>query len=394
MNPMIIPHEDIDKLLANNINEVFFTLESQFKSPITEEMIKKINSSFIDDVIVEYSVDLFFIAISSNCKLSYKLSTYQTSERFNMKSFRFYEIEKPEEKVLNRIFSAKIGFEELWIFTKPLIEEMKKRGFYFDEKKLSAFLSSVIKKISFVKLSDSELEKKKAEERLNIRRTKIQKNYVDFITKDSLSQPEISTFNNILDYVSSIIVSDGIDQLEDDDYMVAYIELMLDQFAKPIKLAYYCGVKDGFDSRLEDKDVKNKRLHIFHVLIENLKIAFLIEENNVSEFLNNKCQWFTIKRKPVVGITEAKDFIKAEQLFAIHIADNIKNAILKFEDNTCFVLLNDGTLYTVTSIENVPDYARKAYDWLINQGLLLPETVLFKYIGKGDFASPLFFKRK
>ncbi len=394
MNPMIIPFEDVDKLLANNIKEVFFSIGSQFTSPMTEEMISKINTAFDTDIVVEFSVDLFFTAMSSNCKLSYKLSTYQTSERFNWKSFRSYQNKNPEEKVLSRISSARIEFEELWIFIKPLIEEMKNRGFYIDTKETSAFLRSEIKKISFVKLSNSEIERRKAEEKLNIRRAKIQKNYVDFITKDSLSKSEINTCNNILNNVSSIIVSDGVDQLEDDNYMVAYIELMLDEFTAPVKLAYYCGIKEGFDCRLEEKDVTNKKLHVFHALIKMLKIAFLIDENKVSEFLNNKCQWFTITKKPVVGTTEAKDLIKAEQLFSIHLTDNIKNAILKFEDNTCFILLSDGTLYTANSIVNIPAYIQKAYDWLCDQGLLIPENVILKYIGKGDFAAPIYFKRK
>ena len=389
MNSMSISRNDIQELLAGDASEVFLSLESKFTSPLTDEMLKKIMFAY-EGVNIEFSVELLLVVFSANIKKTYHMADYKTVERFDS-TFKYMSgMDNPEKKALAKISSAKIGRDNLWVFLKPLIEEMGNRGFCIDKEKVSAFLESKEKTISIAKLSDSEIKKKKEEDRLK----KIQQNYVDLISKDSLSKSEINTLNHLLNNVSSLIISDGIEQLENDNYMIAYIELIPAQFSSPVKLAYYCGIKDGFDNQLYDENAKYKKSHVFFALIEMLRSTFSINENIVSDFFDNKCQQFTVKKKPVISTIETKDFIDAEQLFSIHISNDVNNVVIKFEDDRCFVLMSNGTLYSVNSIASIPAYVENAYNWLINQGLMLPENVLRKYIGKSDFASPLYFKRK
>ena len=57
------------------------------------------------------------------------------------------------------------------------------------------------------------------------------------------------------------------------------------------------------------------------------------------------------------------------------------------------MLLSNGELYTEDNIKNKKNFIDSLYTRLEKKGFKLPYKVIEKYIGKGDYSAPIYFKR-
>lgn len=410
MNVMKMPSTDIEQLLRGDIDEVFLSLNPQFESPFTPEVMGKISKAYFEQVKVDYTVDFYLSVMSANAKFTYKLKTFTTSAAYDfdfVNEVRYYKslcmnsltrrgpepTRNPEYEALRKINSARVDEHELKIFLQPLFDALRANGYTINSDQIASFTNSREGKITLKKFPHSDVIELKPEVVLRIRIAKIQKCYIDLITKNSLPPKGVDIIDKLSGH-NSVSFSAGYEQLEGDKYMIAYIGIFPEGNGSPYKVAYFGGVPNGFVDRLSSDEAVNRKSNVLLTILSRLKTSFPYNEEDASDFIDGKTKILTISKKPAINIHDERGRMDPDQLFSSHVSSNVENVVLKFEPGMCFVLLSDATFYCINLADSPYSYLMKAYRWLSEEGFRLPENVLQKYIGKGDYSSPLYFKRK
>lgn len=277
---------------------------------------------------------------------------------------------------------------KITIYLMGFISALKSNGFLWDDSQFEMLLDGTESAMLILKAESKEDEHIDLAEGAMCLRSVFQGGFINLVNKDSFTSRDVALLSRFKKAEGNLIITSA-RKNPTANLCFHYFELISSSLACSGKVVY-------FASKITEEDEGHvisgfsvlKRLQAF------FKECYLITDDQINQLIANDTTCIIERSSDTLSLSCVGLLVEdTDHLLEKKIGSEVYNCVVKREPDFMYLLFSNGALIKVVVGNDAEEDFNEVHDWLARHNLVIPASAFQRYLQKGDFAMPLFFRR-